>query len=74
MTQKYIADYGNGMEAYNDYRRTALPVLRTPLSPLNTFPLRLYYSETELTANTSLGGNTSQLQIAQQTTPVFWDK
>ncbi|KAA2243197.1 SusD/RagB family nutrient-binding outer membrane lipoprotein [Chitinophaga agrisoli] len=74
MTQKYIANYGNGMEAYNDYRRTGLPVLRTLLSPLNTFPLRLYYSETELTANTSLGGNASQLQTAQQTTPVFWDK
>ncbi|WP_260607298.1 SusD/RagB family nutrient-binding outer membrane lipoprotein [Chitinophaga polysaccharea] len=74
MTQKYIAQYGNGMEAYNDYRRTGLPVLRTPLSPLNTFPLRLYYSETELTANTSLGNDASRLQVAQQTTPVFWDK
>jgi hypothetical protein len=74
MTQKYIACYGNGMEAYNDYRRTGLPVLRVPLSPLNSFPLRLYYSQTELSANTSLGENASALQIAQQTTPVFWDK
>ncbi|MVT11934.1 SusD/RagB family nutrient-binding outer membrane lipoprotein [Chitinophaga tropicalis] len=74
MTQKYIACYGNGMEAYTDYRRTGLPVLRTPLSPLNTFPLRLYYSQTELSANTSLGEDVSALQIAQQTTPVFWDK
>lgn len=74
MTQKYIATYGNGMESYNDYRRTALPVLRTPLSPLTTFPLRLYYSQTELSANTSLGDNVSALQIAQQITPVFWDK
>lgn len=74
MTQKYIATYGNGMETYNDYRRTALPVLRTPLSPLNTFPLRLYYSQTELSANTSLGDGVSDLQIAQQVTPVFWDK
>ncbi|MGF6925023.1 hypothetical protein QFZ48_000523 [Chitinophaga sp. W2I13] len=74
MTQKYIAEYGNGMEAYNDYRRTGLPTLRTPLSPLNTFPLRLYYSETELTANTSLGDDAGRLQVAQQTTPVFWDK
>ncbi|WP_090101589.1 SusD/RagB family nutrient-binding outer membrane lipoprotein [Chitinophaga sp. CF118] len=73
MTQKYIATYGNGMEAYNDYRRTALPVLRTPLSPLTTFPLRLYYSQTELSANTNLG-DVSALQIAQQITPVFWDK
>lgn len=74
MTQKYIANYGNGMESFNDYRRTALPVLRTPLSPLTTFPLRLYYSQTELSANTSLGDNASALQIAQQITPVFWDK
>ena len=74
MTQKYIATYGNGMEAYNDYRRTALPVLRTPLSPLNSFPLRLYYSQTELSANTSLGEDVSSLQVAQQITPVFWDK
>lgn len=74
MTQKYIATYGNGMETYNDYRRTALPVLRTPLSPLNTFPLRLYYSQTELSANTSLGDDVSSLQVAQQITPVFWDK
>lgn len=74
MTQKYIATYGNGMESYNDYRRTALPVLRTPLSPLTTFPLRLYYSQTELSANTSLGDDVGALQIAQQITPVFWDK
>jgi hypothetical protein len=74
MTQKYIACYGNGMEVYNDYRRTGLPVLRTLLSPLNVFPLRLYYSQTELSANTSFGDNASQIQIAQQTTPVFWDK
>ena len=74
MTQKYIALYGNGMEVYNDYRRTGLPVLRTPLSPLNTFPLRLYYSQTELSANTIFGANGSAIQTAQQTTPVFWNK
>ncbi|MDB5010744.1 MAG: hypothetical protein JWQ06_1533 [Mucilaginibacter sp.] len=75
MTQKYIASFGNGMEVYNDYRRTGLPVLRTLLSPLNVFPLRLYYSQTELSANTFFAGDKgSQLQIAQQITPVFWDK
>jgi len=74
MTQKYIATYGNGMETYNDYRRTGLPVLRDLLSPLSTFPLRLYYSQTELSANTSFGANASALQVAQQVTPVFWDK
>jgi len=74
MTQKYIATYGNGMETYNDYRRTGLPALRGLLSPLSTFPLRLYYSQTELSANTSFGANASALQVAQQITPVFWDK
>ncbi|WP_299498266.1 SusD/RagB family nutrient-binding outer membrane lipoprotein [Mucilaginibacter sp.] len=74
MTQKYIACFGNGMEQYNDYRRTGLPVLRALLSPLNVFPLRLFYSQTELSANTFFATNGSQLQTAQQTTPVFWDK
>jgi hypothetical protein len=74
MTQKYIACYGNGMESYNDHRRTGLPVLRELLSPLSTFPLRLYYSQTELSANISFGANASAIQVAQQTTPVFWDK
>jgi len=74
MTQKYIATYGNGMEVYNDYRRTGLPVLRALLSPLNVFPLRLYYSQTELSANINFGANASSIQVAQQITPVFWDK
>lgn len=74
MTQKYIALYGNGMESYNDYRRTSLPVLRELLSPLNTFPLRLYYSQSELSTNASVIGNASEIQTLQQITPVFWDK
>lgn len=74
MTEKYIALYGNGMESYNDYRRTGLPQMRELLSPLNTFPLRLYYSQSELSSNTSISENASQIQTVQQTTPVFWDK
>ncbi|HTE23188.1 SusD/RagB family nutrient-binding outer membrane lipoprotein [Flavitalea sp.] len=74
MTQKYIASFGNGMETYNDHRRTGLPVLRPLLSPLNVYPLRLYYSQSELTTNTSVSAIAGEIQIAQQTTPVFWDK
>lgn len=74
MTQKYIALYGNGMESYNDYRRTGLPVLPAPIAPLNTFPLRLAYSITELATNATVSDKAAQLQTAQQTTPVFWDK
>ncbi|MBD2703473.1 SusD/RagB family nutrient-binding outer membrane lipoprotein [Spirosoma sp. BT702] len=74
MTQKYIALYGNGMESYNDYRRTGFPVLPAPIAPLNTFPLRLAYSVTELATNASVSEKADQIQTAQQTTPVFWDK
>ncbi|WP_461125589.1 SusD/RagB family nutrient-binding outer membrane lipoprotein [Spirosoma aerophilum] len=74
MTQKYIATYGNGIEAYNDYRRTGLPVLPAPIAPLNSFPLRLAYSVTELSTNVTVSDKADQLQAAQQTTPVFWDK
>lgn len=74
MTQKYIASYGNGMEAYNDYRRTAFPILSAPVAPLNIFPLRLSYSSTELSTNSTVTAKASALQTAQQFTPVFWDK
>lgn len=74
MTQKYIAQFGNGIESYNDYRRTGLPTLAAPIAPLNTFPLRLAYSITELTTNASVSDKADQLQTAQQITPVFWDK
>lgn len=74
MTQKYIASFGNGMEAYNDYRRTGLPVLSDPVAPLNTFPLRLSYSATELASNSNVTDKASALQTAQQFTLVFWDK
>lgn len=75
MTQKWIAQFGNGIESYNDYRRTGYPVLDPLLSPLNVFPLRFYYTITELATNTTLSGAAgTALQVAQQTKPVFWDK
>jgi len=74
MNQKYIALYGNGIEAYNDYRRTGLPVLGAPLAPLNSFPLRFYYSDTELSSNSAVVAQANDMQVAQQVTPVFWDK
>ncbi|OZI06629.1 SusD/RagB family nutrient-binding outer membrane lipoprotein [Siphonobacter sp. BAB-5385] len=74
MMQKWIALYGNGVEAYNDYRRTGLPQLEDLVSPLDTFPFRFYYSETEMTSNASVIANRDAVQRAQQLTPVFWDK
>jgi Starch-binding associating with outer membrane len=67
MTQKYIAMYGNGIEAYNDYRRTGIPTLMTPIAPVNPFPLRFLYSLRELTTNPNSPPQNNFV------TPVFWD-
>ncbi|SEK98208.1 SusD/RagB family nutrient-binding outer membrane lipoprotein [Parapedobacter koreensis] len=73
MMQKWIALYGNGVEAYNDYRRTGLPELEELLAPLDEFPMRFYYSETELTSNETVIAIRDEFQRKQQFTPVFWD-
>ena len=55
ITQKYIAWIGNGIEAYNDYRRTGFPVLALPLNAQgdnpNVIPTRLPYTPAELARN-----------------------
>ncbi|ERM80890.1 hypothetical protein P872_11605 [Rhodonellum psychrophilum GCM71 = DSM 17998] len=74
MMQKWIAMYGNGVESYNDYRRTGLPELQDLIAPLDVFPERFYYSETELTSNETVVDTRDQLQRNQQIVPVFWKK
>lgn len=55
ITQKYIAWIGNGIEAYNDYRRTGYPVLALPQNATgdnpNVIPARLPYTNQELSRN-----------------------
>lgn len=55
ITQKYMAWIGNGIEAYNDYRRTGYPVLALPLNAVgdnpNVIPTRLPYTPAELARN-----------------------
>jgi len=55
ITQKYIAWIGNGIEAYNDYRRTGYPVLALVNNPQgdnpNVIPTRLPYTPAELSRN-----------------------
>src|SRR5690606_41341909 len=72
--QKWSAMYGNGGESYNDYRRTGLPELEDLMAPLDVFPERLYFSETELTSNETVVNIREQLQRDQQIVPVFWRK
>jgi hypothetical protein len=55
ITQKYISWIGNGIEAFNDYRRTGYPVLALPrnaagMNP-NVIPTRLTYPNGELQRN-----------------------
>ncbi|MEO7445409.1 MAG: SusD/RagB family nutrient-binding outer membrane lipoprotein [Ferruginibacter sp.] len=55
ITQKYIAWIGNGIEAYNDYRRTGYPILDLPLNTQgdnpNVIPTRFPYTPAELARN-----------------------
>ena len=53
--QKYVASVGNGIESYNDYRRTGYPVLAPPVVTAgddpNVFPHRFPYTIGEGSAN-----------------------
>lgn len=55
ITQKYLAWVGNGIEAYNDYRRTGYPVLGLSLSAAGdnpaVIPRRYAYTTKEGNAN-----------------------
>ncbi|WP_026210677.1 SusD/RagB family nutrient-binding outer membrane lipoprotein [Flexithrix dorotheae] len=67
MVDKYVALSGNGIESYNDYRRTGFPVLSTPIQPDGPWPLRLPYASDEIESNPN--APTQPLE----TEPVFWD-
>lgn len=68
MLEKYVALTGNGIETYNDYRRTGYPVLANPITPEGPFPLRFPYATSEIESNP----NAPEEQPAD-TAPVFWD-
>ncbi len=53
MTQKWIASFMNGYEAWIDVRRTGFPVLTIPTDNLNgdVFPVRYRYPATEQAVN-----------------------
>lgn len=72
ITQKWIAWVGNGLEPYNDYRRTGYPALAPVLNPSgddNTLPQRFPYPLSELTANAGAENqNTTLLTSAR----VWW--
>lgn len=68
--QYFIALWGNGIEAYNTYRRTGQPDNMTPgffLSDSGNFIRSQWYSQQASDNNTNI------TQKAAPDTPVFWD-
>ncbi|GHB77460.1 SusD/RagB family nutrient-binding outer membrane lipoprotein [Persicitalea jodogahamensis] len=53
MEQKWIALYGQGLEAWTEYRRTGIPALKAPVSNANNdvVPTRLAYPGSEESLN-----------------------
>jgi hypothetical protein len=66
--QKWIAWVGNGIEAYNDYRRTGYPRLQPALNVSVTpnIPQRLLYPPSEV------AGNSANVPTAVITDKVWW--
>jgi hypothetical protein len=67
--QQFIANFGNGIETYNFYRRTGYPTSLQPNRDPNPggFMRSLYYPSVAVNNNTNIN------QKATQTVPVFWD-
>ncbi|CAM1374366.1 SusD/RagB family nutrient-binding outer membrane lipoprotein [Tenacibaculum xiamenense] len=73
-TQKWIALYMNGFEAWNEWRRLDQPSLTaTPNGVINTIPVRLTYPLSE-TQNNSEQLSQVTSNPADLTTKVWWDK
>lgn len=71
ITQKYIAWLGNGLEAWNDWRRTGFPVIPESLSGAGANGqrvVRLVYPTQEINANPNSPDPTPQSDVR-----VWWD-
>ncbi len=68
--EHWISLFGNGVEAYNLYRRTGMPTGMQPTinSSSGAFVRSYYYPQTYATLNSNAK------QKTDQTTKIFWDK
>lgn len=66
MTQYWVALHGNGIEEYNNYRRTGYPIMQHPVTEGTVFPRVNPYPANHVNNNSNAG----QQQITNQ---VFWD-
>lgn len=76
--QKWIALFGNGPEAYAEWRRTGVPELAPAANALNDsgqIPLRLFYPSTEESLNSAaLEAAVARQGGADLDDPVWWDQ
>lgn len=76
--QKWIALYGQGIEAWSEWRRTGvpnLPLARSPQAGVTAIPRRLTYPTTEYTFNeANVTAAAAAMGGDQLTTKVWWDK
>ena len=73
-TQKWIALYNRGFEAWTEWRRLDAPTLEAPADAVSDIPLRFTYPVTEQNLNT----NNYDLAVSnigedEVTTKLFWD-
>ncbi|MFC4871122.1 SusD/RagB family nutrient-binding outer membrane lipoprotein [Negadavirga shengliensis] len=69
ITQKYIALYGNGLEQWNDYRRTGYPVLQDHQNAVGidgTRPVRAQYINEEIARNPNF-------EVILPNVKIWWD-
>jgi hypothetical protein len=70
MKQSWYANFGNGYEVYNGFRRTGFPAdIQEPLELPRQFALRLPYTQDEI----NLNGNTPTVIYDSPANAVFWD-
>jgi hypothetical protein len=79
LTQKWIANFGNPLESYTDYRRTGFPVMFDPATDgdPNTNISRNYpfsFPYRQLDTNQQNPNAPAQKLIGDPTARIFWDK
>jgi hypothetical protein len=70
LKQAWFANFGNGFEGYNSFRRTGYPSdIQTPLQLIRQYALSFPYAQDEI----NLNPNTPQKAYDSPSSAVFWD-
>tara|TARA_X000000950_G_scaffold278484_1_gene369490 strand:- start:1216 stop:2940 length:1725 start_codon:yes stop_codon:yes gene_type:complete len=70
LKQAWFANFGNGFEGYNSFRRTGYPSdIQAPLQLIRQYALSLPYAQDEI----NLNPNTPQKAYDSPSSAVFWD-